>query len=86
MCIRDSVYAIKEMDKACLVLKRQAYAINHEHSLLSQLNSPFIVNMHYAFQDSDRLYLVLDLMEGNNLRYHISTHHFSEAEASTFKQ
>lgn len=43
----------------------------NERVLLSQLNSPFLVNMHYAFQDRDTLYLVLDLMEGGDLRYHI---------------
>lgn len=31
----------------------------------------FLVNMHYAFEDRDNLYLVIDLMSGGDLRYHI---------------
>jgi serine/threonine protein kinase len=49
----------------------------NERLLLSQISSPFLVNMHYAFQDRDALYLVLDLMEGGDLRYHISERTFN---------
>lgn len=38
--------------------------------------------MHYAFQDRDTLYLVLDLLEGGDLRHHLSTRNFSELQAS----
>ncbi len=31
----------------------------------------FLVNMFYAFQDRDNLYLVMDLMPGGDLRFHI---------------
>jgi serine/threonine protein kinase len=51
--------------------------------LLSQINSPFIVNMHFAFQDRDTLYLVLDLMEGGDLRYHIGNRVFNEIQCSS---
>jgi hypothetical protein len=37
------------------------------------IHSPFIVNMHYAFQDRETLYLVMDLMSCGDLRYHISS-------------
>lgn len=40
--------------------------------------------MHYAFQDRETLYLVMDLMPGGDLRYHIgSKKKFSEIQAST---
>lgn len=31
----------------------------------------FLVNMVYSFQDRDNLYLVMDLLTGGDLRYHI---------------
>ena len=35
--------------------------------------------MHYAFEDRENLYLVIDLMSGGDLRYHIGkTRRFSE--------
>lgn len=57
--------------------KKSVQSVMNEKSLLADLNSPFIVNMHYAFQDRDTLYLVLDLLEGGDLRHHISTKVFS---------
>ena len=40
--------------------------------------------MHFAFQDRDTLYLVLDLMEGGDLRYHIGCKVFNEIQSSKF--
>jgi serum/glucocorticoid-regulated kinase 2 len=41
--------------------------------------------MAHSFQDKDNLYLVMDLMEGGDLRYHISRkRRFSEAETRTY--
>jgi protein kinase A len=54
----------------------------NERVLLSQFTSPFVVNMHFAFQDRDTLYLVLDLMEGGDLRHHVGTRTFSEIQSS----
>lgn len=42
--------------------------------------------MHYAFEDRDNLYLVIDLMSGGDLRYHIGKcRRFSEEQTSKFK-
>jgi len=40
--------------------------------LLSQLKHPFIVNMAYAFQEREHLYLATDYMVGGDLRYHMN--------------
>jgi len=40
--------------------------------------------MHFAFQDRDTLYLVLDLMEGADLRYHIGHRVFTELQSSKY--
>ena len=39
--------------------------------VLIQVDSPFIVCMTYAFQTHDKLLLVLDLMNGGDLQYHL---------------
>jgi len=70
---------MKEMAKARIITKRSVNSVMNEKKFLSQLNHPFLVNMHYAFQDRDNLYLVIDLMQGGDLRYHIGKHRrFSE--------
>lgn len=43
----------------------------NEKTLLSKYRNNFIVNMRYAFQDRDNLYLVMDLLTGGDLRFHI---------------
>jgi len=65
------IYAIKEMSKAKIIDKKSVDSILGEKNLLSQLHHSFIVNMIYSFQDHDYLYLVMDLLPGGNLRYHL---------------
>ena len=73
------------MSKVKIIDKKSIKSINSERELLSQLYSPFIVNMHYAFQDKEYLYLVMDLLPGGDLRYHISIHKkFSEEQTRFF--
>ena len=54
-------FALKEMSKRKILDKKSEKSINSERKFLSILNHPFIVNMHYAFQDNDNLYLVMDM-------------------------
>jgi Protein kinase domain. len=43
--------------------------------------------MLYAFQDRENLYLVMDLMTGGDLRYHISRHRrFNEEQTSNMSE
>lgn len=43
--------------------------------------------MYYAFQDRDNLYLVMDLLHGGDLRYHICRHRrFSEEQTRKHPQ
>lgn len=74
-------YAMKEMSKNRIITKRSVNSVMNEQKLLSSLRHPFLVNMRYAFQNSDTLYLVMDLMKGGDLRFHIgSKRRFSEEE------
>ena len=78
-------YALKEMSKLKVLDKKSEKSINSEREFLSKLHNPFIVNMYYAFQDSENLYLVMDLMTGGDLRFHISRHKkFSEEQTRFF--
>ena len=78
-------YALKQMSKVKIIDKKSIKSINSERDLLSELYSPFIVNMHYAFQDKEYLYLIMDYLPGGDLRYHISIHKkFSEEQTRFF--
>ena len=80
-------FAMKEMHKTKIIDKRSERSIKAERELLSQMQHPFIVNIHYAFQDSSTLFLVMDLLTGGDMRYHISKMNhkkqlFNEEQAS----
>ena len=44
---------------------------NAELKILTQLNHPFLVKLHGAFQNADNLYLVLDFVGGGELFHHL---------------
>ena len=78
-------YALKEMSKVKIIDRRSEKSIKTEREFLSKLRHPFIVNMNCAFQDYENLYLVMDLLTGGDLRYHLCKfRHFSEEETKFF--
>jgi serum/glucocorticoid-regulated kinase 2 len=58
--------------------------IKNERDLLSQLNHPFIVNLHFSFQNTNYLYLILDLYTGGDLRYHLFHKNYFEEIQTKF--
>lgn len=71
------------MQKVKVIDKRSEKSIKYERELLTRLKNPFIVNMYYSFQDYNNLYLVMDLLTGGDLRYHVSRHRrFTEEQTS----
>ena len=73
------------MFKVKVIDKRSEFSIMSERNLLSKLKHPFIVNMHFAFQDFSKLYLVMDLLTGGDLRYHIAkVKTFTESQTKFF--
>ena len=78
-------YALKEMSKVKIIDRRSEKSIRTEREFLAKLRHPFIVNMNCAFQDYENLYLVMDLLTGGDLRYHLCKHRrFSEDETKFF--
>ena len=75
-------YAMKEMSKAKIIDTHSEISVKAERDLLSKIFHPFIINMQYAFQDRDNLYLVLDLLTGGDLRFHLClTKQFTEEQS-----
>ncbi len=65
---------MKLLDKKRIKLKKgEALALN-EKNMLAKVNSPFVVNLYYAFQTADKLCFILDLMNGGDLHYHLTQH------------
>ena len=78
-------YALKEMSKVKIIDRKSEKSIKNEREFLSKLHHPFIVNMICSFQDYDNLYLVMDLLTGGDLRYHIChKKQFNEEQSKFF--
>jgi len=63
--------AMKVLNKKRVIDMGQVDNIMIERRVLEQINHPFFVNLHYAFQTKDKLYLVLDFCNGGELFYHM---------------
>ena len=73
-------FAIKEYIKEEIPSTEALHSIINERCLLLIMESRFIVNMNFAFQDKRRLYLGLDLKLGGDLRFHMLKKRFTEDE------
>jgi G protein-coupled receptor kinase len=67
------MYALKKLEKK-RVKKRHAETLSlNEKQILQRVNSPFVVSLAYAYETKDALCLVLTLMNGGDLKFHLYT-------------
>ncbi|CAK4081023.1 unnamed protein product [Aphanomyces euteiches] len=66
------LYAMKMLNKANIVKRKQVEHTRTERRVLGYTKHPFIVGLHYAFQTPQRLYFVLDYCPGGELFYHLT--------------
>lgn len=80
-------YALKEMSKTRIVSKKSVHSVMNERKILNSLKNDFIVNIKCSFQDRDNLYLLMDLLTGGDLRFHLCYfRRFSETQTSKIDQ
>ncbi|KAI8924535.1 kinase-like domain-containing protein [Entophlyctis helioformis] len=65
------IYALKYINKAKCIQMRAVENIIQERRLLEEIENNFICNLRYAFQDDENLFMVIDLMLGGDLRFHL---------------
>lgn len=69
-----ALYAMKVLKKASLfVHAKNAEHTKAERQILEEVGHTFIVNLYYAFQTNDRLYLILEYATGGELFTHMAT-------------
>uniref|UniRef100_A0A667GDP1 G protein-coupled receptor kinase n=1 Tax=Lynx canadensis TaxID=61383 RepID=A0A667GDP1_LYNCA len=65
------MYACKKLAKKRIKRRKgEAMALN-EKRMLEKVNSRFVVSLSYTYETKDSLYLVLTIMNGGDLKYHI---------------
>lgn len=81
------LYAQKQFKKASLVVHRKLVEqTKTERQILESVNRhPFVVKLFYAFQDHEKLYLILEYGQGGELFTHLNTEKmFSETVAAFY--
>ncbi|XP_060640473.1 ribosomal protein S6 kinase alpha-1 isoform X1 [Anolis sagrei] len=68
---KGQLYAMKVLKKATLKV-RDRVRTKMERDILVEVNHPFIVKLHYAFQTEGKLYLILDFLRGGDLFMRLS--------------
>ncbi|KAI9220893.1 kinase-like domain-containing protein [Blastocladiella britannica] len=78
------VYALKILKKSHIVAREEVTHTLSERNVLTKLRHPFIVNMKFAFQTPQKLYLVLPFINGGELFKHLSQEGRFEEERARF--
>jgi PAS domain-containing protein len=64
--ISGDYFAIKVLKKSDMVAKNQAMNIKSERTILTQIDSPYIVKLFSTFQSKDRIFLVMEYLNGGD--------------------
>jgi len=68
---KNKLYAMKALRKDFIISNNQIAHTMTERRILEEINSPFIVKLAYAFQSDDKLYLVMEYVQGGELFFHL---------------
>lgn len=63
----NQVYAMKRLNKADLIKRSDSAFFWEERHIMAHSRSEWIVQLHFAFQDSKHLYMVMDYMPGGDI-------------------
>ena len=62
---------MKSLRKDMLEERNQKVHTKTEREILGEVNCPFIVQLRFAFQTADKLYMVMDFINGGELFFHL---------------
>ena len=80
------LYAQKQFRKASLTVRKQLVEqTKTERSILESINRhPFVVKLYYAFQDHEKLYLILEYAQGGELFEHLRLQGMFQEDTAAF--
>ena len=86
------LFAQKQLKKASLIINQDTNEIHktnyqrtlNEKQILESVNHPNIVKLYYAFQDNNKLYLILEYLQGGELFHHLAQEKFMTEKLASF--
>ncbi|KAK2765624.1 serine/threonine protein kinase psk1 [Arachnomyces sp. PD_36] len=84
--ITGKLYAQKQFRKASITVHKQLVEqTKTERTILESVNRhPFVVKLYYAFQDHEKLYLILEYAQGGELFTHLAMERMFTEEVASF--
>ncbi|XP_067858838.1 serine/threonine-protein kinase 32C isoform X3 [Heptranchias perlo] len=67
----EKMYAMKYMNKQQCIERDEVRNVFRELEILQEIEHIFLVNLWYSFQDEEDMFMVVDLLLGGDLRYHL---------------
>ncbi|KAJ6251048.1 camp-dependent protein kinase catalytic subunit prkx [Anaeramoeba flamelloides] len=67
----NKIFGMKVLNKGEIYRRKQVEHTRTEQLVLSTISHPFIVTLHYSFQNEKNLFLVLDYVKGGELFFHL---------------
>ncbi|KAJ8359868.1 hypothetical protein SKAU_G00163930 [Synaphobranchus kaupii] len=67
----QKMYAMKYMNKQQCIERDELRNVFRELEILQEIEHVFLVNLWYSFQDEEDMFMVVDLLLGGDLRYHL---------------
>uniref|UniRef100_A0AAY4BBQ3 Protein kinase domain-containing protein n=1 Tax=Denticeps clupeoides TaxID=299321 RepID=A0AAY4BBQ3_9TELE len=67
----EKMYAMKYMNKQQCIERDEVRNVFRELEILQEIEHVFLVNLWYSFQDEEDMFMVVDLLLGGDLRYHL---------------
>lgn len=65
------IYAMKVLNKKTIFDRGEVEHTKAEKNILQKLCHPFLVNLNYSFQTPDKLYFIMDYVNGGELFFHL---------------
>jgi len=69
------IYAMKVLNKKNILENNELEHTKTEKNILQKLAHPFLVNLAYSFQTPDKLYFIMDFINGGELFFHLQKDH-----------
>jgi len=89
--VTGRLFAQKQLKKASLVINEtnEVHKKNYERTLnekniLEQVNHANIVKLYYAFQDHNKVYLILEYLDGGELFHHLAEQKYMSEKNASF--
>ncbi|XP_052088405.1 serine/threonine-protein kinase Sgk1-like isoform X1 [Mytilus californianus] len=81
----SKMFAIKVLQKQAIMKRNEVKHIMSERNvLLKNIKHPFLVGLHYSFQTQDKLYFVLDYVNGGELFFHLQRERYFPEQRAKF--